>query len=73
MQEKLEPGERSVFISLKDEDSKYLSAHVVDGRNLFPGVGYLVSCKMQYVPNVMCFPFVDVTLFLSYILHRKGL
>jgi fatty acid synthase len=57
MQETLEPGERTVFISLKDEERKYLSGHVIDGRNLFPGVGYLVSCKMQYVPNVICFYF----------------
>jgi hypothetical protein len=63
MQGKSESGERIVIISLHDEERKYLSGHVIDGRNLFPAMGYLVSCKMQYVTNVMCFPFVEVTLF----------
>jgi len=62
MQEKSKSGERSVFISLKDEERKYLSGHVIDGRNLFPAVGYLVSCRMHYLTNiVMGFPCIDVT------------
>jgi hypothetical protein len=71
MQATSKSSERTVFISLKDQKMKYLSGHVIDGRNLFPAVGYLVSCKMQYVTNVMCFPFDDVTLFLIYFLQSK--
>jgi hypothetical protein len=73
MQGMLKSGERSVVISLKDENRKYLSGHVIDGRNLFPAMGYLVSCKMQYVTNVIWFEYVDVTHFLVYFLHRNGL
>jgi hypothetical protein len=73
MQVLLKSGERAVVISLKDEERKYLSGHVIDGRNLFPAIGYLVSNRMQYVTNVICFPFVDVTLFSVYFLHRNGL
>ena len=49
MQGTSKSGERSVVISLKDEDRKYLSGHVIDGRNLFPAMGYLVSSRIQYV------------------------
>jgi len=52
MQGKSLSCERSVVISLQDEERKYLSGHVIGGRNLFPAVGYLVSCKMQYLKNV---------------------
>ena len=63
MQEKSKSGERSVVISLQDEERKYLSGHVIDGRNLFPAMGYLVSCRMQYRTDVvMGFPCIDVTL-----------
>jgi len=53
MQEKSNSGERSVVISLKDEERKYLSGHIVDGINLFPAMGYLVSSKMQYFTNAV--------------------
>ena len=57
MQETSKSGERSVVISLKDEERNYLSGHVIDGRNLFPAMGYLVSCRMCYLTNVvMGFP-----------------
>jgi fatty acid synthase len=36
-------GERSVLITLADEEMDFLSGHVIDGRNLFPAMGYLVS------------------------------
>jgi len=36
-------GERSVTITLSDDEMDYLSGHVIDGRNLFPATGYLVS------------------------------
>jgi hypothetical protein len=36
-------GERSVVVSLDDDEMEYLSGHVIDGRNLFPAMGYLVS------------------------------
>jgi hypothetical protein len=42
-QEKMKSGERSVMVSLADEEMEYLSGHVIDGRNLFPAMGYLVS------------------------------
>ena len=53
MQGKSKSGERSVVISLQDEERKYLSGHVIDGRNLFPAMGYLVSCRMHYLTNVV--------------------
>jgi fatty acid synthase len=36
-------GERSVVVTLDDQEMDYLSGHVIDGRNLFPAMGYLVS------------------------------
>jgi fatty acid synthase len=53
MQGESESGERSVVISLQDEERKYLSGHVIDGRNLFPAMGYLVSCRIHYHTNVV--------------------
>ena len=65
MQGKSKSGERSVAISLQDEEKKYLSGHVIDGRNLFPAMGYLVSCRMRYLINVvMGFACIDMTLFI---------
>jgi hypothetical protein len=62
MQEKSNSGGRSVVISLKDEERKYLSGNIVGGRNLFPAMGYLVSSRMQCLTDVvMGFPFVGVT------------
>jgi len=43
LQPKVKSGELSVTISLEDESMEYLSQHVIDGRNLFPATGYLVS------------------------------
>jgi hypothetical protein len=69
MQQKSKSDERSVVITLKDEEKKYLSGHVADGRNLFPATGYLVSSRMQYLTDVvMGFPCIDVTLSF-YFLH----
>jgi len=74
MQGKLKSGGRSVAISLQDEERKYLSGHVIDGRNLFPAVGYLVSCRMHYLKNVvMGFPCIDVTVFIFTSHIDKGL
>jgi fatty acid synthase len=49
LQPKIRPGELSVSISLQDETMEYLSGHVVDGRNLFPATGYLVSCVKFFI------------------------
>ena len=67
-------GERSVVITLKDEERKYLSGHVIDGRNLFPAMGYLVSSRIQYLANVVVgFPRIYVTLFIFISYVEKGL
>jgi fatty acid synthase len=42
-------GERRVVVSLEDEDMDYLSGHVIDGRNLFPAMGYIVSCALSLI------------------------
>ncbi|NP_001037478.1 p270 [Bombyx mori] len=41
-QDKMKSGERTVRMSIVDEDSEYMAGHVVDGRNLYPATGYLV-------------------------------
>ncbi|XP_050552883.1 fatty acid synthase-like [Spodoptera frugiperda] len=41
-QEKMKSGERTVRMSIVDEDCEYMAGHVVDGRNLYPATGYLV-------------------------------
>jgi len=76
MQGKSKSGERTVFISLKDEERKYLSGHVIDGRNLFPAMGYIVSCRKHYLTNVvMCFACtrIVVTVFIFTLDIEKGL
>ncbi|KAK9497321.1 hypothetical protein O3M35_004661 [Rhynocoris fuscipes] len=40
-QKMIKAGERSVNISLKEEEMEYIAGHCVDGRNLFPATGYL--------------------------------
>jgi len=63
-----------VVISLKDEEKKYLSGHVIDGRNLFPAMGYIVSCRMHYLTNVvMGFACIVVILFIFTSHIEKGL
>jgi hypothetical protein len=66
VQGKSKSGERSVVISLQDEERKYLSGHVIDGRNLFPAMGYLVSCRMNYLTNVIAL-LVLISLFLFFL------
>ncbi|XP_068623798.1 fatty acid synthase-like [Battus philenor] len=41
-QEKMKSGERTVRMSIADEDSEFMAGHVIDGRNLYPATGYLV-------------------------------
>ncbi|XP_047538483.1 fatty acid synthase [Vanessa atalanta] len=41
-QEKMKSGERTVRMSIVDEDSEYMVGHVIDGRNLYPATGYIV-------------------------------
>jgi hypothetical protein len=52
LQPKVKSGERSVTISLQEESMEYLSGHVIDGRNLFPATGYLVSFIRIYFVNL---------------------
>ena len=74
MQGKSKSGERSVVISLQDQERNYLSGHVIDGRNLFPAMGYLVSCRMHYLTNiVMCFACIDVIPFIYTSHIEKGM
>ncbi|KAJ9600111.1 hypothetical protein L9F63_009587 [Diploptera punctata] len=35
-------GETSVKINIQEEENEHLSGHVIDGRNLFPAMGYMV-------------------------------
>jgi hypothetical protein len=74
MQQKSKSGERTVVISLQNEERKYLSGHVVDGRNLFPAMGFIGSSRRQYLTNVvMGFPCIDVTPFVFTSHIEKGL
>jgi hypothetical protein len=57
LQPKVRPAEQSVTISLQDEAMGYLSGHVVEGRNLFPATGYLVSFMK------LCYPRMDMLSF----------
>ncbi|XP_066906939.1 fatty acid synthase [Halyomorpha halys] len=41
LQKKIGSGERTVSVSLAEDESEYISGHVIDGRNLFPATGYL--------------------------------
>lgn len=47
LQEKIKSGERTISISLSDEDMEFMTGHIIDGRNLFPATGYLVSEKIH--------------------------
>lgn len=46
LQEKIKSGERTISISLNDEDMEFMAGHIIDGRNLFPATGYLVSANI---------------------------
>jgi hypothetical protein len=37
------------MITLDDEEMEFLSGHVIDGRNLFPATGYLVSFTLLLI------------------------
>ncbi|CAH1394198.1 unnamed protein product, partial [Nezara viridula] len=41
LQKKIGSGERTISVSLTEDESEYISGHVIDGRNLFPATGYL--------------------------------
>lgn len=45
LQNKIGSGERIISVSLTEDESEYISGHVIDGRNLFPATGYLVSVE----------------------------
>lgn len=56
LQEKIKSGERTISISLSDEDMEFMAGHIVDGRNLFPATGYLVranTMKKIFFMNVI--------------------
>jgi len=42
-------GERNVMVNLTDFETVYLSGHVIDGRILFPAMGYIVSCAPSLI------------------------
>jgi hypothetical protein len=50
----VESGVRSVIVSLQDESMEYLSGHIIDGRNLFPAAGYIVSFINVFCYSVCC-------------------
>jgi hypothetical protein len=50
LQSKDRSSERSVSINFQDESAEYVSGHV-DGRNLFPAAGYLVSSMKLFHPK----------------------
>ncbi|XP_047538488.1 fatty acid synthase-like [Vanessa atalanta] len=41
-QTKMKSGERTVKMSINDENYDYMVGHVIDGRNLYPATGYLL-------------------------------
>ncbi|XP_077295461.1 fatty acid synthase-like [Arctopsyche grandis] len=41
-QQELKSGERTVKVTVTNENMEYLAGHVIDGRNLYPATGYLV-------------------------------
>ncbi|KAK0070671.1 hypothetical protein PV325_000245, partial [Microctonus aethiopoides] len=41
VQDKITLGERTVEVTLTDEDYEYMAGHVIDGQNLLPVTGYL--------------------------------
>ena len=45
-QKKIGSGERTISVSLLEDESEFISGHVIDGRNLFPATGYLVCTKI---------------------------
>ncbi|KAI4485852.1 hypothetical protein M0804_006341 [Polistes exclamans] len=41
IQERIVSGERTIDVTIIDEDFEYITGHNIDGRNLFPATGYL--------------------------------
>lgn len=37
-------AEQTITVSMNNPEWEFISGHVIDGRILFPGVGYIVSC-----------------------------
>jgi hypothetical protein len=73
MQGKSKSGERTVLISMQDKEKEYLRGHVIDGRNLFPAMAYIVSCSVQCLTHVvMGLPCIDVTVFIFTSHIKKG-
>ena len=45
----MKSGEQNVVVNLADFEMGYLSGHVIDGRILFPAMGYIVSCALSLI------------------------
>jgi hypothetical protein len=69
MQEEAKSSERSVVVTLDDVEMKYLSGHIIDGRNLFPAVGCLVSWTiiLSYKFHVDCAEVGKCLLFIKHV------
>ncbi|XP_045453923.1 fatty acid synthase-like [Melitaea cinxia] len=71
-------NERTVKISIADEENTYMLGHVIDGRNLFPATGYLVmvwetlGMIMGELYTELSVVFEDVRFHRSTNIHKSG-
>ncbi|CAH1641071.1 unnamed protein product [Spodoptera littoralis] len=58
--DKMKVGERTVWKSIEDDESEYMTGHVVDGRNLYPATGYLFLV-WETLGMMMGEPFTEIS------------
>ncbi|XP_022831800.1 fatty acid synthase-like [Spodoptera litura] len=58
--DKMNVGERTVWKSIEDDESEFLTGHVVDGRNLYPATGYLFLV-WETLGMMMGEPFTEIS------------